>query len=94
MIRETFHSSRYARLLLLAVAVSAAAAVPKAWTRADGRPANPAQLEVDRTTCKDELRKAALADGGRASEIGLHTAAVDMFVSCMAVRGYVALKGG
>jgi hypothetical protein len=43
------------RLLLLCLLLVGCAREPKEWTRPDGKPINPAQLELDKTACKGEV---------------------------------------
>ena len=72
------------------------AAEPKEWTRPDGHPINPAQLELDRTACKGEVEKAAVTGQAKSTvgmPLGMDNQDMRVFKGCMASRGYLAAAG-
>lgn len=79
----------------LLLSLASCASDPSRWSRLDGSPIYPQQFETDSTICRGEKQKAALA-GGIESDL-LQTATqrrqqVDVFVGCMAQRGYTAAR--
>jgi hypothetical protein len=80
-------------LMLGACARQPKATLPTAWARVDGQPVDPALLEFDSLTCKDELPKPDYAASPhKADKDGSSRAVVDDFVSCMKEHGYVQIK--
>jgi hypothetical protein len=77
------------------VAVAACGSLPKAWTRPDGAPITPAQLQMDDTICRGEVEKAA-AQGGQRGTLDLPTGPdrqdTKIYEGCMAQHGYLAAK--
>jgi len=86
---------RVAPALMLAFFVCGCASVPKVWTRPDGKPIDPAQLQLDDTACRGETEKAA-AQGGKDSTINMPGMVGgqdrSIYLGCMAQRGYLAAK--
>ena len=54
-------------LLGITLALAACATAPKGWTRLDGKPIDPVQLEADQTICKGEVEKAAVQGGSKST---------------------------
>ncbi len=79
-------------LLLGACARQPEAALPTAWTRADGRPMNSALLDIDSISCRDDMQTADGTAHDSVDKKGYSRAMVDDFISCMRARGYVQVK--
>lgn len=81
--------------LSLTLLSACAAQKPLGWLRIDGRTVNPQQFEVDRTICRGETQKAGLA-APRAEGLGQvwqqQDAMSEVFIGCMAQRGYTAVR--
>jgi hypothetical protein len=78
---------------LLCLLLVGCAAEPKDWTRPDGQPISPAQLQLDRTACKGEVEKAAVTGQARSTvdmPLGMDKQDMRVFTGCMASRGYLA----
>jgi hypothetical protein len=76
------------------VAVGGCAQLPTTWTRPDGAPITPAQLQIDDTICRGETEKAA-AQGQSRSTVNLPVTDNQdrsIYVGCMAQHGYLAAK--
>jgi hypothetical protein len=81
---------------MLCLAAAGCAAEPKEWTRPDGQPVNPTQLEIDRTACKGEVEKAAVTGQAKSTvdmPLGMDRQDMRVFKGCMASRGYLAAIG-
>lgn len=78
-----------AALPLLAVLLGACAQQDVWWGRIDGRPVSPDQVAIDQTICRGEMQKAAVARTAEAA-IGSGRALNDVFLGCMASKGYLA----
>jgi hypothetical protein len=79
-------------VVIASASLAGCATLPSAWTRADGRPVDAAQLQLDRSVCNGEMQKANLAAGDSAAEFYLSSAEVDVYTGCMAQHGYLATK--
>ncbi len=78
-------------LLLFACCIAVAAcatAAPTVWARPDGRPVDPAQLQLDQTICKGEVQKADLAGNNDEIELLRAKSRADIMAGCMAQHGY------
>ena len=74
--------------LLLCVAVAACADLDKKpWFRADGDSASAEQLGLDRTTCRQEMKKSVEAST-QAANFDRNVFRLDVYESCMARLGY------
>lgn len=81
-------------LVLLAMLAGCATQKEAGWVRADGKVIVDQQFLMDRTICRGEMQKAALTahppDGvGQAYRRG--KAEGEVFLGCMAQRGYQAI---
>lgn len=80
-------------LLLLALAAAGCATQrPLTWARTDGKVFTADQFNLERTICRGEMQKANLAGfpaEGVGSAIRRGNAVGDVFVGCMAQRGYI-----
>ena len=65
MLAASMTRTTVAILSLLAVAACTSAQMPAAWTRADGQPNDPAQLESAKTICRGEMEQAELVTNAR-----------------------------
>jgi hypothetical protein len=76
------------------VAVAGCASLPKGWTRPDGAPITPAQLQLDDTICRGETEKAATQGRSRSTinDPFPSDQARGIYEGCMAQRGYLAAK--
>jgi hypothetical protein len=63
----------------------------KPWYRADGGALLPDQIEVDKTTCRDEMQKSVAATN-RAAGLDRGVARPDLYDTCMARLGYSSSK--
>lgn len=86
-----------AALLIMGAAVLAAcAAVPKAWMRADGRPIDSRQMQIDDTVCRGETAKADQQGGSQNnltnldSPFGPDRQHLQVYDGCMAEKGYLS----
>jgi hypothetical protein len=82
---------------LLCVLLAGCAAEPKDWTRPDGQPINPSQLQLDKTACEGEVEKAAVTGQARSTvgmPFGMDRQDMRVFTGCMASRGYLATANG
>jgi hypothetical protein len=77
-------------LLGLSVALSGCVTQPEmGWVRIDGKAVVPIQFEADETQCKGELQRTRLAGTGQLGLFSRLQAQDDVFVGCMAGKGYV-----
>lgn len=79
-----------------AAVLSGCVSEPKAWVRPDGQAINPSQLELDRTACKGEVERAAIAGQSESTvdnPVGMDRQDNRAFLGCMASYGYLAAKG-
>lgn len=74
------------------IAVAACASTPPVWTRADGSPVEPTQLQLDQTICRGEVQKADLAGNNDEIELLRAKSRADIMAGCMAQHGYLASK--
>lgn len=74
--------------IILCIAVAGCATKPMAWQRIDGKQGSPDQLVVDQTICRGEMQKANLSATAEAG-FGRGRAVAEVFVGCMAQRGYM-----
>ncbi len=66
-------------------------ATPTVWARPDGRPVDPAQLQLDQTACRGEMEKARLSEKEEKIYFpGEQNPLTAVFVGCMAQHGYLA----
>jgi hypothetical protein len=69
---------------------------PTAWTRADGRAIDPAQLEADKTVCRSRMEEGERVTNARALTPiylpGQESPLVKVYNGCMAERGYAVAK--
>jgi len=81
---------------LLAVAACAAAPLPTTWTRVDGRPIDPTQLEADKTVCRGEMDQAELVTSARGLMPiylpGQESPLIKVYNGCMARHGYAPAR--
>jgi hypothetical protein len=74
--------------LLLCFAVAACADLEtKTWFRVDGNPASPEQLDLDKTTCRQEMQRSVQATT-QAAGLDRNIVRSDVYGSCMARLGY------
>ncbi len=73
------------------IAVAACASAPPVWTRADGSPVEPTQLQLDQTICHGEVQKADLAGNNDEIELLRAKSRADIMAGCMAQHGYLAM---
>lgn len=78
---------------MLCLAACACATKPMAWVRVDGKPITETQLAVDQTVCRGEMQKANLSSTAEAG-FGRGRAVVEVYVGCMAQRGYMQVAAG
>jgi hypothetical protein len=84
---ERINPVKALRLLLCLGLAACADLETKPWFRADGGPASPEQLEVDKSACREEMQKSVRATAQAASlDRGLVRA--DVYDGCMARLGY------
>jgi hypothetical protein len=77
-------------LFTLSVGLVGCATQPAmSWFRADGKAVVPIQFEADETNCRDEVQKARLAGPNQLGILSRLQAHNDVFVGCMADKGYV-----
>jgi len=79
----------------LSLAVAACTTMPTTWTRVDGQPVNPTQLEADRLACSGDVEKAAVQGQARSTigvPLGMDRQDYRIFVGCMAQHGYLAAQ--
>jgi hypothetical protein len=85
-------------LVALLLASCASAQPAMTWARADGKPTDPSQLELDATACMGEMQKAKMAatshDTGNPITDGIAASnqdaqAGDVVKGCMAQHGYL-----
>jgi hypothetical protein len=83
-------------LAALAIAGCASAPMPANWTRTDGRATDPPQLEADKTACRSEMEQAQLVTSARGLVAiplpGQESPTLKVYISCMARRGYAAVR--
>jgi hypothetical protein len=77
---------------IASASLAGCATAPKTWARVDGRPADPAQLQVDQTVCRGEMEKARLSEKEEKIYIAEENPLDTVFAGCMAQRGYLAAK--
>ena len=65
MLAASMTRSTVAILSLVALAACTTAQMPAAWTRTDGQPSDPAQLESAKTICRGEMEQAELVTNGK-----------------------------
>jgi hypothetical protein len=74
--------------LLLCLAVAACADMEtKTWFRVDGNPASPERLDLDKTTCRQEMQRSVQATT-QAAGLDRNIVRSDVYGSCMARLGY------
>jgi hypothetical protein len=74
--------------LLLCFAVAACADLEtKTWFRVDGNPASPEQLDLDKTTCRQEMQRSVQATT-QAAGLDRNIVRSDVYGNCMARLGY------
>ena len=78
-----------AYLLGIMLALAACATAPTAWTRADGGPVEPTQLQLDQTICRGEVQKVDLAGNNDEIEFLRTKFKADIMAGCMAQHGYL-----
>ena len=90
--------SRFIFALAVSTLAGCAAQKPDLWVRADGHSDAPRQADLDKSACYGEAAKAKLAAGGNyqrdvfaqaGEELDRQRAARQVFVGCMAGKGYV-----
>jgi len=82
-------------VLACCIAIVGCSALPKTWTRPDGAPITPAQLQIDDTICRGETEKAAAQGQSKStvnSTFGADNQDRSIYVGCMAQHGYLAAK--
>ena len=79
-------------LCCLAVAACASAPMPATWTRNDGQPSDPTQLESAKTICRGEMEQAQLVTNARGLVSiplpGQESPLLKVYIGCMARHGY------
>jgi hypothetical protein len=70
--------------------------MPTAWTRTDGQPSDPAQLESAKTICRGEMEQAEVVTHARGlmpiQLPGQESPLLKVYVGCMARHGYAAAR--
>src|ERR1700720_3346429 len=96
MLAASMTRTTVAILSLLAVAACTSAQMPAAWTRADGQPGDPAQLESAKTICRGEMEQAELVTNARGlvpiQLPGQDSPTLKVYIGCMARHGYTAVR--
>jgi hypothetical protein len=92
MLAASMTRSIVAILSSLAVAACTSAQMPAAWTRTDGQPSDPAQIEAAKTICRGEMEQAQLVTNARGLVSlplpGQESPLLKVYIGCMARRGY------
>jgi hypothetical protein len=74
--------------LLLCLALAACADLEtKLWFRVDGNPSSPEQLDLDKTTCRQEMQRSVQATT-QAAGLDRNIVRSDVYETCMARLGY------
>lgn len=96
MLAASMTRSTVAILSLVALAACTTAQMPAAWTRTDGQPSDPAQLESAKTICRGEMEQAELVTNARGSVPiqlpGQESPTLKVYIGCMARHGYTAAR--
>ena len=79
-------------LMLGACAGQSGIPLPTSWVRADRQPVNLGLLDIDTTSCRDEMLAPDSAARGKADKGDYSQAMVDDFTGCMRQHGYVQIK--
>jgi hypothetical protein len=81
---------------LVVAACTTATTVPTTWTKADGRPIDPAQLQTDKTICRSRMEEGERVTNARALTPiylpGQESPLVKVYNGCMAEHGYAVAK--
>ena len=96
MLAASMTRSTVAILSSLAVAAFTSAQMPAAWTRTDGQPSDPAQLQSAKTICRGEMEQAELVTNARGLVPihlpGQESPTLKVYIGCIARRGYAAAR--
>jgi hypothetical protein len=75
------------RLLLCLGLAACADLETKPWFRVDGNPGSPEQLDLDKTTCRQEMQRSVQATN-QAAGLDRNIVRSDVYETCMARLGY------
>jgi hypothetical protein len=96
MLAAPMTRSTVAILSSLAVAACTSAQMPAAWTRTDGQPSDPAQIEAAKAICRGEMEQAELVTNARGlvpiQLPGQESPTLKVYIGCMARHGYTAAR--
>ena len=96
MLAAPMTRSTVAILSSLAVAACTSAPMPAAWTRTDGQPSDPAQIEAAKAICRGEMEQAELVTNARGlvpiQLPGQESPTLKVYIGCMARHGYTAAR--
>jgi hypothetical protein len=85
--RERINAVKALRLLLCLAVAACADLETKNWYRVDGNPASPERLDLDKTTCRQEMQRSVQATT-QAAGLDRNIVRSDVYGNCMARLGY------
>ena len=96
MLAASMTRTTVAILSSLALAACTSAQMPAAWTRTDGQPSDPAQIEAAKAICRGEMEQAELVTNARGlvpiQLPGQESPTLKVYIGCMARHGYTAAR--
>jgi hypothetical protein len=84
---ERINAVKALRLLLCFAVAACADLETKNWYRVDGNPASPERLDLDKTTCRQEMQRSVQATT-QAAGLDRNIVRSDVYGNCMARLGY------